>query len=538
MPSAVDALLALPARRRRTIMASLSSAERQALFKEIQFREDNPWLKYQGDPVGFVEDGLGETLWSKQKEVLRSLVENKRTAVPASHAPGKTHLAARAVAYWATAYPPGTAKIITTATSNRQVKGIMWPHIRRLQSIHELPGYTNTIAWMMGDPVEAVAEGVKPPDDDEAAMQGYHKANMLIVVDEAGGIKSSFGRSLEGLMTGENTRMLILGNPPTEDEGTWFERICSNNPLYNVIPISAYDTPNFTGEKTGLCHSCPPGVLPHTVSTHLVDDDWVESVIQEFGKDSAYYQARVLAQFPRNNTSKTLPISWLESAHANTEADTGGRVKLGVDVASDGGDEFVIAKLDGWRATIEHHKTGADNEDAVRVAGKIVEEIHKAEILHFERGIQDRVRVKIDSIGVGWGVTSLLKEWQREGRFKAEIVGVNVSEKARDSQKFANQRAELWWNTRQLIQPGVDDNQILWLDVTTKELAQMNGPTYRTDSSGRIYIEKKIDMKRRGLTSPDRAEALLLAVYEPPNNHKAVQPIVMSQTNVWGSLSI
>lgn len=536
MPTAVDRLLRLTQKQRFRVIGNLSSAERQALFQQIEYRQANPWLKYEGDPVGFVEEGLGETLWSKQEEVLRSIVENKRTAVPASNAPGKTHLAARAVAYWLCVHPPGTAKVVTTATNHRQVKNILWPHIRRLQAIHKLPGYTNTVEWMLGDPAEAAAEGIKPPDDEEAAIQGYHAPNLLIIVDEAGGIHSTFGRSMEALLTGLNTRLLLLGNPPADEEDTWFERACSNS-QYNVIPISAFETPNFTGEQTGICHSCPPGVIPHTVATHLADRAWEQDIATEFGVDSAYYQAKVLAQFPRDNTSKTLPMGWLEQAHQNVLEDGEGRIKLGVDIASDGGDEFVIAKVDGWRATIEHYKAGADNEDSVRVSGTILHHIREAERVHLERGIEEPVRVKIDSIGVGWGVVGLLKQWEREGKFRARIVGVNVAEKARDSEKFINQRAELWWNMRQLIQPGTTGVQTLWLDVDLKELAQLNGPTYKTDSSGRLQIEGKPQMKKRGLTSPDRAEAILLAVYEPPDNRKPIKPVNISQSNPWSLLS-
>lgn len=515
----------------------MSDVERQVFLEYIEYQNENPWMKYQGDPVRFVEEGLQEVIWGKQREILESLIVNQRTAVPAAHAPGKTHIAARAVAYWAACYPPGTTKVITTSSTFRQVQNVLWPHIRRLH-MHHMPelGYTNKVEWMMGNPPEAVVEGFKPPDDDEAATQGTHAPNLLIVVDEAGGIKAGFGRNLEALMTGGNTRMLILGNPPVDEEQTWFERLC-NSDRYHVIRIGWEDTPNFTGEATGNCKSCPKGVPPHEVKTHLIDAKWVQGIIDEFGKDSAYYTARVDAQFPRDNSSKTLPMGWLERSVANVlEGTDTQRIKLGVDIASDGGDEFVIARLDGWRARIVHAKAGADNEDAVKVAGRIAQEIDVAEADHAARGITLPVRVKLDAIGVGWGVVSMLQQWQRERRFSAEIVGVNVAERARESTKFTNQRAEMWWATRKLIQPGHEDALDLWLDIDTKELAQLNGPTYAVDSSGRIQIEKKADMKKRGISSPDRAEAILLAVFEPPGTPLPLPPEGIGQQNRWSSL--
>lgn len=534
--SYLERFATLPSSRRKAIIAKMEQEERHALLQWLEFREKNITLTYEGKPVEFVSELLGETLWSKQVEILESLRDNKRTAVAACHAPGKSWLAARVAAYWSTAYPPGTTKVISTSTTFRQVKNVLWPHIRRLQTEHELPGRTIATEWKIGN--ELVAEGIKPPDNSEAGLNGYHSPNMLIIVDEAGGIAPSFGRDLEALTTGMNTKMLVLGNPPVDKEGTWFEGVC-NSPAYNLIEIPAQSTPNFTGEETGLCGSCPPGVPPHPVANHLVDTQWVEELEREFGVDSAFYQARVLAKFPKDNTAKALPISWLEAAKA-TELDDGdnGRIRLGVDIASDGGDEFVIATADGPRGKITHNSMGAENENAVVVAGVVKDHILEAETEHERRGITDAVRVKIDSIGVGWGVVSLLKKWQEERVFKAEIIGVNVAEKPRDSAKFANQRAEMWWNLRSLIQPAAGGEHAgegeVHLDIDMKVLKQLNGPEYTTSSSGKIQIEKKSDMKKRGVGSPDRAEALLLAYFEPPVKKKTTAiPLNMTQSNPW-----
>lgn len=539
MGSALEQFLTLPLARRKSIIAKMDASERAAMLQWMEYREKDP-ASYLGRPIDFIEQRLGETIWSKQKEILQSLMDNKRTSVSACHAPGKSFLAARIIAYWSTVYPAGTTKVISTSTSFRQVKNVLWPHVRRLQTEHELPGRTIATEWKIGN--ELVAEGIKPPDNSEASLNGYHSPNMLIVVDEAGGIAPSFGRDLEALTTGMNTKMLIVGNPPVDEEGTWFEGVC-NSPLYNHIEISAFDTPNFTGEETGQCGSCPPGVPPHPVKDHLVDRDWVEGLRAEFGEDSAFYQARVLAKFPRDNSSKTLPISWLEGAQTPLEFNRNdARIRLGVDIAADGGDEFVIAQADGPEVKVIHRSMGADNENSTVVAGIIKDAIQEAELEHQRRGIRDAVRVKIDSIGVGWGVVGQLKTWQKERVFKAEIIGVNVAEKARDTAKFANQRAEMWWNMRTLIQPnkteGAEEGEPdVYLVMDMKVLKQLNGPQYTTSSSGKIQIEKKSDMKARGMNSPDIAEAMLLAVFEPPVKKKTTNlPINLGQANPWSAL--
>lgn len=533
----LNRLLSLDERDRRRVLSSLSDVERATVGMLIDQRVGNPWSKYEDDPVGFVVDGLGESLWSRQREILESLAVNKRTVVPACHAPGKSHLAARAVAWWIAVHPPGTAMAVTTATTFRQVRNILWTQLRRLQQQHNLPGETTQIEWRIG--TELVAYGFSPRDTDETAVQGIHAPHLLVVVDEAGGIPHTLGRALEAIMTGGHTRLLAIGNPPTDAEDSWFERICHSD-LYNVIPISAYDTPNFTGEDVDLCGSCPAEVSPHSIKTHLVDEDWVRDVINEFGEESAFVEARVHARFPRSAPNKVIPLSWVESAMDNTNPIQSNEIRLGVDVAADGGDEFVIARADGFEVTMRHNSSGASNQNAVDVAGVVLEHIRQAEADAKERRIREPVKVKIDSIGVGWGVVSILQRWKDEQMHSSTIVAVNVAERARDAGKFSNQRSEMWWNARNLLMPqvrteGAEPTQDVKLTLDRRSVAQLSAPLYKSDSSGRIKIESKIEMKRRGQNSPDRAEAVLLALYDPPGAGAIplVSPLGLDQTNQW-----
>lgn len=527
-------VLSLPRDQRARIQNQLSDEERHYLLQLVEQRTNNPFVQYEDNPVGFIEEGLGETLWSKQKEIVLSVRDNKRTAVPACHAPGKSHIASRLVAWWVSVHPPGTAQVVTTATTYRQVRNVLWPHIRRIATRHNLPGEVFTVEWKIGN--DLVAFGFSPAHHDETAVQGIHAPHLLVIVDEAGGLSSTMGKALEALMTGGHTRLLVLGNPPTDNEDSWFERVC-NNDLYNVIPISAFDTPNFTGEEAGVCRACPAEVGLHGVATHLVDESWVQDVVNEFGEDSAFVEARVHARFPRITANKVIPLSWIEQATDNEHPTEDLQIKLGVDIAADGGDEFVIAKCDGYTVSITHRSSGQANSNPVDVAGVVLEHIREAERVHKERNIPQQVIVKVDAIGVGWGVSGILKRWKDEQRHNAVIVPVNVAQRAGEGGKFANQRAEMWWNARTLIQPIVTNEEVrqdVRLDIDRKAMAQLSGPTYRSDSSGRIVIESKKEMKRRGVNSPDRAEAILLSLYEPPNYRgDVVAPISISQSNQW-----
>jgi len=519
---------------RRAVLSKLDPEKRQALKQILRNHKENPWAQYEKDPVGFIEKGLGETLWSKQREILVSLRDNKRTAVPACHAPGKSFIAARAVAWWVSSHPPGTAQVVTTATTFRQVRNILWNEVRKVATKHNLPGEVMSVEWQLAGGI--VAYGLSSGANNEASIQGIHAPHLLVVVDEAGGIPTSTGQALEALMTGDHTRLLAIGNPSTDSDSTWFERICHSD-LYNVIKISAYETPAYTGEETGLCHSCPPMASPHKVETHLVDKSWVEDVLKEYGAESPFAEARINARFPKTFANRVIPLSWAEESVNNESPADSPYVRLGVDIASDGGDEMVVARADGFRVSIVHKSSGAENQNAVDVARVILDQIKKAEHIHNTRKLSAPVVVKIDAIGVGWGVTSLLQTWFQEGKHKSTIVPVKVGERAVDAGKFVNQRAEMWWNGRELLEPVTDSlgivSQQLRLDVDTKTIAQLGSPAYKSDTSGRIAIEKKTEMKGRGVNSPDRAEAVLLAIYEPKKQMNITMPVSFVQTNEW-----
>ena len=126
MDDLVLRVLSLDATGRRGLFESLSEDERLALGRLLDGFVGNPWARFVDDPVGFVERGLGESLWSRQREILEAVRDHKRVAVPACHAPGKTHLAARAIAWWISCHPPGTAQVVTTATTFRQVRNLLW----------------------------------------------------------------------------------------------------------------------------------------------------------------------------------------------------------------------------------------------------------------------------------------------------------------------------------------------------------------------------------------------------------------------------
>lgn len=560
------------------ILPQLTDSERLALARAIEDEYVSPYIKYNGDLKAIITQEWGEVVWSKQEEILDSFRDNKRTVVVTTPGVGKSDIVSMLVCAVVASYlhNPRGVRIITTANSFRQVKTIMWPYIKRIARIHGLPGNDKkqgphrmgAVEWHVDDAL--IADGVAAADGDEDAMRGIHSlGKVVVIVDEASGISHTVGRVLNGLLTTDDDRMVVLGNPPTDQTDTWFEFI-ANQSISNTITIPYKETPNFSGEVTGWCTRCAkldPRGTPHRIAKHITSQSSIDEVRAQYPDDNdPYIRAFLYAEFPKGTVAKAIPMQFLQNAlpvlHKETDPETGvtrdvnddeewkaraarpGPIRLGVDVAADGGDEFVIAKRRAWHGSIIHHSSGPDNEDATLVAGIVKKAILDAVAEHKEMGLENvNIVVNVDRNGVGWGVTSELQRWVTEEKLRVEVVGVMVSEKARQEQRFAKQRSEIWWNMRELLadpktEITIDDDRNLGNRSVIK---QLNNPTYATGPDGRIQVEPKEKMKKRtggrNGYSPDRADALLLAYYESPSKRRNFVPPAafpeLTQENEW-----
>lgn len=439
---------------------------------------------YLADPAGFVRGTLHEFVWSKQVEILESIRDNRHTAVPACHGPGKSFTAARAVSWWLSVHAPGEAFAVTTAPSAPQVRAILWREINRAHRKGNLPGRTNQTEWWIDD--EMVAFGRKPADTDPAAFQGIHAPYVLVVIDEADGVSEPLFTAAETLATNPNCRILAIGNP--DDPGSHFAKLCKAGSGWNVIHISAFGTPNFTGED-----------IPPDVAANLVSQQWVEERAKEWGVESALYVSKVLGEFPVDAEDGVIPWTWIRQCIGDrtyTPADLS-PVELGVDVGG-GGDLTVVRER---RGVMVGRRWSARTPASEQAVGLVMQAIRET----------GATRVKIDIIGVGFGVAGQLRDYRREGKHQAEIVSLNASQTPRDPKRFPKVRDEMWWMGRELSQSrgwdlsGVDDDT----------LAQLIAPRYDLDSLGRVKVESKADTVERIEHSPDDADALLHAFYTP-----------------------
>jgi hypothetical protein len=439
-----------------------------------------PTDPYTNDPVGWMNRRCRRFLWSKQKQILESVRDNRFTAVPSCHGPGKSFTASGAGAWWLDSHPPGDAFLVTTAPTDSQVKTILWRELRRRHREAKMSGrITLEAQWYQGEKMvdeEIIGLGRKPQDYDPDAFQGIHAKYVLVIVDEATGVPKQLFDALETLMTNDYARMLAIGNP--DDPTSYFETICRPGSGWNVIRIPAHQTPNFTGEP-----------VPQDVAEVLVTPLWVKEREQKWGKTSPLYISKVLAEFPEISSDTLITPAMVRAAMAKMMTPT--RLgQYGSDVARYGPDETVVYYNRGGHVRLVYrgHQQPTDQTRG-----------HFARLL-LQHG-PEYVPMYIDVVGIGGGVVD---EMHADG---LNVYGIHVGLKADDPQRFANKRAEMYWRLREMFEAGELD-----IDPEDEDLhSQLSSLRWFITRKGQIAIESKEDMKRRGLPSPDRADAFMLA---------------------------
>jgi len=489
---------------------------------------------WQDLPEQWVEERLHEYLWSKQRLVLQTVEANRRTIVKSCHEVGKSWLAGRIAAWWLDAFPPGTAFVVTTAPTAQQVKAILWREIGRAYTKGKLPGRVNQTEWYM--PVngkeELVAFGRKPDDYDPAAFQGIHASRVLVLIDEANGVRGLIHEAAESLIANDLSKIVMIGNP--DDPNGEFYEASKPGSGWAVVSISAFDSPNFTGE------ACPQEVSRQLIGKIYVEEKrrkWAprwkwndegtkcippdDQTPEEALRDTnAMWCSKILGVFPEKTTAGGLiPIQWIVAAQLRDLSDSMKPKKdgdivvneLGADIGG-GGDDSAVCQRKGLVYRIIRSDT---DPDTMSQCGKIIDDLRTT----------GASCVKVDKIGIGWGIVNRGQELNKP------FIGINVGEGATEDdsasdERFANLKAELWWNVRSLFESGLID-----IDQYDEDLAaELCGIRYERLSNGKIKIsDKRKDSRGKPIPSPNRAEALMLAA-APKRLHRGVVEMEIS----WG----
>ena len=475
--------------------AELSQSIRRtlALLEENDRRE-----AYMDDPILWARERLGVYIWSNpdnpdrsQAAVMRSVAENKNTAVKAAHGTSKSFSAATLILWWLdTRYP--RAFVATTAPSTAQIGGIVWRELRRMlkhmrqryeQGLLEYPPPPGKITannvWKDDDGT-ILGWGRKPPDEDlDSAFQGIHDVYVLAIGDEATGLSEDMVDALANITSNATSRRLLLCNPT--DPSSYIGRVFQEDTgAWNLITISVFDNPNFTREE-----------VPLEVRAALSDQVYVDDKKREYGEDSPRYKSRVLGEFAYDSENVLFGDREIATGLDTEIEPTEDPPVLGVDVARYGGDKSTIYVNDNGR--LRFHSAW-DKASGIETSNRI----HRAAL---ETGARE---VRIDGIGLGGPIVDLVANMSEGAYGVREVRGSAASP---DRRKWYNWRAWSHDAVRDLMASGgldLDPDDRVVID-------QLTGIRYSFPGAGGMLIEGKEDMRKRGLKSPDHSDAFIYA---------------------------
>lgn len=461
------------------IVASASERERLRLLGQLDL----------GD---YIEIASGEQLWAKQHEIASAIsVPHAQVAVASCNASGKTWLAARiALAFYDT-YRPGThcdicggpcggSKIITTSSKDKHLTQNLWGEIRlawpKIDSRVGLDGHLMPSANGVVDTPDHFITGLVTTTEE--GFQGYHAAHILIIGDEATSVDEATSRGITGLLASGDARLLLIFNPT--DTTTYAYQKWSS-PRTTSFTISAFDTPNFTGEFA------PPGA-------QLITPEFLED-LKATGQGEGTYEwtTRVLGMFWDLAEDVLINERWYEDARTGLLI-PGGIRAIGIDIATYGTSENVIAIRDG-NTLVDMRITPAMRAD------------------HFFQGpVTEAVLdyapqyVIYDADGVGAGVIGYAENLYRSLPAASQVIGFRGNKRIVES--HSNARSMWYWQLRRHFETG--SITVMNAAHSEKLKKQLTNIRYKI-VAGAIKVETKDEMRKRGLESPDRGDAMMYA---------------------------
>lgn len=484
------------------------------------------------DPVFHIEHVQGiDTLEEYHKRIAMAVAKYSRVAISACHDLGKTYIMAKIVLWFQSCHPG--AICITTAPTARQVNHLLWAEIRKgfKGSRYPLGGrMLKTPYWKIDEDWYALGFSPETSASDgktqgtDSAFQGFHGRYVLIVFDEATGIKPPIWMQAEGMLTSGNVKFVVIGNP-TAKNSNFYQ--CFKKRMWHKINLSCFDSPNFVSNgirdldelrtEVDLVSSMDEAeaqeriVSYKVVQPYLLTLGWaVQMAVDEWGIDHPLFQSKVLGQFPDEDENVMFPLGLVEQANSRDyKVDSQDARYIGVDPARFGSDKTVITVIEGWKVVLRDE---ISQKSTTFVSGRVTELVNS-----FAR--RERDLVLVDGTGIGAGVVDQLRQNKDIGVIDKGVYiyechfGASSKdplapsrEQEYDEKHFFNWKAKAFQKLKKDLQGKLD---LGGHGVYEKELPTI---IYGFDSKGRIKIESKDEYKKRtGRPSPDSSDSIALA---------------------------
>jgi len=444
---------------------------------ELKDEVKNKIRQWKKSPLTFVKECIDVNPSKQQIEGLQSLTKTKRLTIRSGHGTGKDAFAAWAILWFMSTRP--YAKVACTAPTARQLNDVLWSEIAKwfrkskLQDefIHQKDKFFHKAApkeWWC----RAISPQVRGSKEDQAeTLAGLHGDHLLIVVDEASGVPDPVFTPLEGAMTQEDNKTILIGNM-TKNVGYFYD--------------THYES-KLSGRWKKLHWDSRES---ENVSSEMVDYFRIK-----YGEDSNVFRIRVMGEPPLSNDNSVIPLHWARQCLGrNIIPAEDEPLYLGADIARFGDDATVILPRVG--NIIKPWET-IKSMNVIDVACRIQ---------HVYRDIEAE-GVAIDEIGIGAGVFDWLNKHNM-----SNVYGINVATRSDEPDKYSRLRDQLWWAMRENCEHG----RYSFPDTEEGEelCNELASPLYRyNETNGAVKVESKREMKMRGVASPNIADALGLTEY-------------------------
>ena len=444
----------------------MSSTTTSNPFEEMIARygmsEDGPGL--------FVREILGAEPEPYQDDLLKAVGRGERKiSVRSGHGTGKSTSLSWSMLWFVLFRFPN--KVVVTAPTTAQLYDALFAELKRW--INELPEALKVLLEVKTDRVELVAAPSEAfisartsRAEQPEALAGVHSDNVMLVVDEASGVPEQVFEAASGSMSGHSATTILAGNP-TRTSGTFFE------------------THTRLSEHWFTLHwSC--------IDSRRVSQEFVDEMRTRYGEDSNAYRIRVLGEFPLGDDDTIIPLHLAEAAvDRDVALSTNIRPIWSLDVARFGSDRTVLVRRTGNVVTDIEAWQGLD---LMATVGRV--KAYYDALIASQRPSE----ILVDSIGLGSGVVDRMRE------LTMPVRGINVSEAPAFGGTYANLRTELIFRVR-----GWLEQRTARLPKNSTLLSELTSIRYSFGSTGKVKAESKDDMRRRGLRSPDLADALFLS---------------------------
>ena len=442
-------------------------------------------FKHRLNPFLFFKELLQFNPDEWQSEVLMDIANGPRVSVRSGQGVGKTGLESVVALWFLSCFP--YPKVVCTAPTRQQLHDVLWAEISKWQAkssiLKRILKWTKTKIYMRNYEERwfATARTATKPEN----MQGFHEDYMLFIVDEASGVEDKIMEAILGTLSGPFNKLLMCGNP-TRTSGTFYDSHNKDREDYKTHKVSCLDSPRTSKDNIAMLK-------------------------RKYGEGSDVWRVRVEGEFPRGESDTFIALETALFAKDEVRVDpSGDTLYIGCDVARFGDDETAIYARIGMAVVGSHfhHKEGT-----MVTAGWV---LHLIKTVRAEHPEVSYVQIRIDDDGVGGGVTDRLNEVNEEMNLRYEIVPVHNGS-ASDDEHYGNKGSETWGNVKELLEENMSNYilgqpGVLQLPDDEKLVTQLTTRKWRMGSNGRIYLERKEEMKKRGLPSPDRADAFALTL--------------------------